>query len=737
MNRVGPNNAVFRLNGQSVPVRVSSSAAETTVITQTFGAGTADEYEFSWTLTNVASAGTFRDGSPWVVPVEGQTIQLVSATPSNQTQTVSGITFYDGQTGSLTIRHSGIIINPTGGLTWDIADRASRIPPSGSGWRTGDNRVSNLPVRAATAQSLCDDEFDVAAFSSIESQMASGGVSLSIGDVCILTNSLFDETDLVYTGSFSVGCTGTSGNGTAWGVLSPVRWQAALYVLASALESPSTTFRPPAMWDSSLFGDRPIFTEEDVVDLSALVHSTSTNNLTSGSIGYGYTGASLTGDDFITGPIIFDQSGLHNISQMAAFNLAPGLKSTYGGDVAIVIGNILAKAFQGGIDTARLYSYLQFCLDVYGHLIARTMVSSGAGQKPGIGLPNLLFMAKSFGLTTRYGVEEMLADVFNAAYASSTGDSSYASLSATQKTAVKQSLYYEEYTCRAIEASGSGDFAYDTLGSSLRATIDPVSDIQSYDLSRSSVKIEKDGSNNYVLSADAVYALSSDATDQIGEYLFLPYQGGDVETINGFGHLELVNRPSGLWSGADLHADNYCNLLGCTLDIDATLYYIVAVSENVESGYTLTSASPIHIMLDRPLESDPTAASSISIYPFRSTDVGKYYYHREGSSRPAWSGPFMMNDGYGKHFHKSNAQYTALRILDGNATKLGAYGQMMTNHLWDASAPHQWMFGNDAGPRNMHAFSLGPAQAGGQWTLAITGQTATEVCRNLVALQQA
>lgn len=736
MNRVGSNNATFRLNGRSVPVQVSEQSI--TVITQTMGSGTDDEYSFSWTLTNVASSGTFRDGSPWVVPVAGQTIRLVAATPSNQTQTVSGITFADGATGSLTIRHSGITINPLGGLVHSISDRASSTAATGSGWRTSDNRVGNYSVVSSTAQTQCDQHFDVSSFSSIESQMSSTGVSLSIGDVCVLTNSMFDATDLTYTGFSRIGCTGNSGNGDKWELLSPIRWQAALYVLSSAPASPSTTFRPPVIWDSTLFGDRPLFTEADVVDLSSLVHSSNPGNPGSAFISYGYSASSFNGDNYISGPIISDADPVTYRSQIAAFNISPGNTSTYGGDLSILLGNLLAKSFHTSVDTARLYSYLQFCLDVYGSLVARTMAFSGAGQKAGLSLANLLFMAKAFGLTSKYGVDEMLGDLFDATYATAASDTAYSSLSASEKTAVKQSLYYEEYTSRVIEASGSGDFAYDSLGASLRATIDPAVDIQSYDLSVKSVNIAKDGSNNYVLSADVVYSLSSDAVDQTGEYRFLPYQAGSAATIKGFGHLELINRPSGLWSGTDNNADNYFNLLGCTVDIDSTLYYIVAISENVESGYTLGSASPIHIILDRPLAADPTSATSITIYPFRSSDVGKYYYHRVGATQPNWSGPFMMNDAYGKYLHRSGAvAYTALRVLDGNVTKLGAYGQMLADHLWNPLADHQWMFGNDAGPRNMHAFLLGPAEYDGDWTLSITGQSSTEICRTLVGLEQA
>jgi hypothetical protein len=736
--KLGSTSRPVYLNGSLVTVVEKYTGTGETVLSQTFGSGTADEYTFSWTLNGVAQSGTFRDGSPWVVPSKGSSITLVSATPSNQTETVNNITFADGNTGSLTIRHSGIIVNPTGGPSRTVAQMAAGVSSYSGQWRLGDNRIGNVSVNAATAQAQCDGYFDTVGFASVQSAMAGAGLGLNVGDVCVLTNSLFDNSDTQYSGSSSIGCTGTSGNGTNWGVLTGIRWQAALYVLSSPPASPSTTFRPPVVWNTSEHGTRPIYTESDVVDLSALLHSSNVNSPTT-LVAYGYSGASLSGTDYCVGPIIADRSGVSYLSQTAAFNFVIGNKSTYGGDIATSMGNLLAKSFAGAsIDTDRLYAYLQLCLDYYGQLTERSMQSSGAGQKAGQGLPHILFMSKAFGLTSAYGVDEMLDDMFDASYASSTGDSSYASLTATEKLSVRRALYYEEQVCRPIEASGSGDFSYDSIGSSYRATIDPAIDIQDFDSAVRQQLIEQDRSDNWVLTPDTNWALSTDASTQEGEYFFLAYQNNSLETINGFGHIELISRPSGLWTGAsDGKADQYFNLLGCTLSIDGSEYYIMAVSENVENGYTVSSSSPIHLLLDRPLESDPSLASSISIYPFRSTDVGKYYFHREAALQPQWSSPCMQNDGYAKFlFRSGSVQYSALRILDGNADKLGSFGQLLVDHYWTASSDHQWQFGHDAGPRNLFSFLFGPVHAPGQWTLSITGQASNVICRDVEALKQ-
>lgn len=727
----------------SSSVRVFEKATDTpssVTITQTMGSGTYDEYTFSWTLSNVGSSGTFRDGTPWVVPAKGSSVLLTAASPSNQTQTVSGITFGDGQTGSLTIRHSGILINPLPGPQDTISSFAAGNYTTSGTWRCGDNRIGNNVLFASQAQSLCDENFDTSTFASRQAAMASGGLELSTNDVCVLTNSMFDATDLSYHGENSIGCTGTSGNGkTPWSSKTAIRWQAALFVLASAPSSPSTTFRPPVHWDTSLFGARPLFTESDMVDLSAIAHSDSVS-APFGLFSFGYTGSSLTASDFCVGPIIHEQSGLYYESQVALFNAALGLTSTYGQDLGVIMQNLLCRGAKQNSDnsTEMLKRYIQFGIDSYGAVSTRVKLSSGAGQKAGYVLPGALFMCKAFGLTDRYGVDELLGYFYGSSYASSTGDVSYASLTSDQKTTVKEQFFYEEYVCKTVAASGTGsDWAYDTTGSLYRFSIDPATDVSGYDTATRGALLQMVSGNSNAVS-DPTYVMAIDMTNQAGDYKYRPNDNGDLATTNGFGVLELGTAVD-FAIGGDVHADNYFNLYGCTVSIDGTEYYVVGCSQNIEEDTTDNidpTTSPIYIILDRPLESNPELASSISVYPFRSSDVGKVYYSRENTRKESF-GPFVINDGYGKGPHLgARATYTALRILDGNSTKLGQFGKLLEDHFWDTGSPHQWMFGNDAGDRNMTSWLMACAQSNGAWTRSITGQTLTTACRTLTGQQQ-
>lgn len=750
------------------------------VITQQMGVDQATEVdlqEFSWTLKNVGSHGTFRDGSPWVVPKNGSSVTLVGATPSSQQATVT-IPNENNVPTEFTFRYNGVVVNPTpSGNKYSLQEMADAryLEQSNGGngpgkWRLADNRVANGEV---LGQSDLDEFFDVDTFNSNMSALTSGGggITLQTNDVCVLTASSFDETNTEKYSGFdrNFGCRGfVYDSETRYNAQSAIKWQAALYVLSEAPVSPSTTFRPPVMWEkfdgSGNRLARPILTESDIVDFSVLSTTDSVANPPSPSFGYQ---SSLDFADVhrASGPILADCSGTQYESQIACFNVFLGNNKSYGGDFATIMTAMFSSAFKNN-QTEYLHDYLQIALDLLGSGTCMTRLASGAGQKAGYTLPAMLAACRFFEpLNQYYGVENLTGFLV---------DGDYSALTNREKQNVKSVLFFEENTAWAIAADDSerpdgvtptsdatqwgNTITNSEIGDTYRGTIAPASITSGLAKGlKITTTLDEGSGNGAVVETDVSSTTTvleiSNPENQDGNYIYRTSDGTTLaSSANGFGYIKTDAPVSGLFLNAEnynySHSAGSINLLGCFLKVDSSYYTIVGVSENIvasESGY-VDSQYPIYVFVDSAFSSDPSLATSVEIVPFDdSAAVGEYVYLRgarriTGASQdypPAsedptqtWTTRSIHNDGYAKFLFRSVVSvFSALRILDGDPSSLGKAGAFLDSTYWDSTSDRNAFFGNVAGDRTMHDFAAGPAKSSGEWIRAIVegkGQTFLE-----------
>jgi hypothetical protein len=149
--------------------------------------------------------------------------------------------------------------------------------------------------------------------------------------------------------------------------------------------------------------------------------------------------------------------------------------------------------------------------------------------------------------------------------------------------------------------------------------------------------------------------------------------------------------------GADFvgtHAGGHTNLIGCTAVVDSAEYYIVGVTENVESTwFDYDNATPaVRVYLDRPLDSE-VSSSTVTIKPFRSGDTNRVYFIREPqtSSKWDWATPSAWNDDYSNKFHTTSVlPYLLMRRIDGDWSKLGNCGTLISQYYGGADEQCAW-----------------------------------------------
>ena len=498
MKIVKGNNATsFRLGGSAVSLKDIAAAptpTDTTDITFTPYDG-ADTFTWKVVSADVASTGTYWDGTPYVVAASS-TVRVVAVNPSPKEQVLTGVTV-SGGSADLTIRHDGVMINPVMGHPQDYATvrggtyTSSGGGPSGNGATrkadgyglTSDNRV-NADLTTSDPQGFLDAYFDVTEFQSLKDDFPGDGVSgdgrtLNVGDVMVLTRSMMDETFLSASSQNSRIVATPNG----WSPRSGIKEQAFLYVLSSA--PGSNDFRPPPQWlteDDATNGvtgsDRPVFTDVDLLDLST--YRTSHNQGLVAGIGKNFHPSSKSDwpdtwgsgtlskppvSAFFPAPLLVDD-GYYSAS-IAPFNLIPGCDVTYGGDMYIMAtGYLLNEALRSGSANRDLAQkkLVQAGIDCIGAMSCRTAITGGAGQRPGQTTPLALFALRNLGTQISSkgiggtGIEDLAKWIWNI------DTSTWNGLTDVQKRNIRAAQSYEENVCWSLGMMESEYAGTNTVG---------------------------------------------------------------------------------------------------------------------------------------------------------------------------------------------------------------------------------------------------------------------------------
>ena len=482
----GNNSTSFRLNGAAVSLGDIGDApvpAETRDITFTpyDGADT-----FTWTVVSadVASTGTYWDGTPYVVAT-GSTVRVVAVDPAPKEIDLTGVTVSGGtaNTANLTIRYDGVMINPVMGHPQDYATVRDGTYTSSAGGSSGngatrkadgygltsDNRV-NADLTTSDPQAFLDAYFDVTEFQSLKDDFPGDGVSgdgrtLNVGDVMVLTRSMMDETFLNASNQNSRIVATPNG----WSPRSGIKEQAFLYVLSSA--PAANQFRPPPQWlteDDATNGvtgsSRPVFDEDDLLDLST--YRTSHGQGLVAGIGKNFYPDSKTGwpdvwgsgtlskppvSAFFPAPLLADD-GYYSAS-IAPFNLIPGCDVTYGGDMYIMAtGYLMNEALRSSSADRDLAQkkLVQAGIDCIGAMSCRTALTGGAGQRAGQTTPLALFALRNLGTQISSlgiggtDIEDLVKWIWDI------DTSTWNALTDVQKRNLRAAQSYEENVCWSL-----------------------------------------------------------------------------------------------------------------------------------------------------------------------------------------------------------------------------------------------------------------------------------------------
>ena len=472
----------IRLGESSVTTKFGSDS-EDVVITFTPYAGAET---FSWTLdgSTVDRHGFYWDGTPYVVPT-GSHVTVKAVSPAPKEETITGA-LVNGGAADLTVRYDGVMINPVMGVPQDEATvRAGTYTGSTGGdatngraasdlyGLTSDNRV-NADLTDDNPQVFMDTYFNTALFGTYKTAFPEDGVAgpghqLNIGDVMVLTKSVFDATENDFRSQNSrMGATPAG-----WSPRSGLKSQAFLYVVSQipGLDD----FRPPPQWlteDDAANGvtgsARPIFTTADLVNLGTLP-TTTTQGLCAGIgnstflpdgfntwrevWGAGPSDSKPPVSAFFPAPLLADD-GYYSAS-IAPFNLIPGCDVTYGGDMYIMAtGYLMNEMVRSNLtlddrQTAQK-KLVQAGIDCIGAMSCRAAITGGAGQRPGQTTPLALFALRNLGSQITSlgiggtGIEDLVKWIWDI------DTTTWNSLSDVEKRNLRGAQSYEENVCWSL-----------------------------------------------------------------------------------------------------------------------------------------------------------------------------------------------------------------------------------------------------------------------------------------------
>ena len=667
---------------------------------------------FTWTLddSTVASHGTYWDGTPWVIPANGSTVTVKAVSPAPKEILIEDAVCVGGTT-DLTVRYDGVMVNPIMGVPQNPAtvesgtyvgsvggDTTNGRGASSVYGLTSDNRVAaDLPV--ANAQSFLDTYFNISQFNQYKTlfpgdSTAGSGLTLNTGDIMALTQSIMDPTFKNFNAQNSR--IGATPNG--WSPRSGIKAQAFLYIVSAA--PVANEFRPPVQWLST-DGDRPTYTEADLLDLTPYHSSIGQGGVY--DIGAFYPdGASSWADvwgegtpgtkppvsAFLPSPILVDDG--YYSSSLVAFNILPGVDTTYGGQAYNVTNGYLFNEMLRSTlnDTDRLLAQkklVQAGIDCLGAMKCRIACTGGAGQRAGQTTPLALFALRNLGTQVSSigtSVEELTRWIWG--YTTS----EWNALNDVQQRNLRGASSYEEnvsWTKGLMDTvfAATGD---PSIGASVGAT---------YSGTYSGVIGSATATDE---TCSTIGVITNPGTGEV------QMQGatGDYHYTGSFGRVDFdtyFDFPGADNQSQGTHAAGHTNLIGVTLTSGGEDYYIVAVSENVEED-SFTIGQTVRVYVDRPFTAPPSG--SVTLSAFRSGNTNDVYYIREPQTpaKFAWATPSAYNDNYSQYFHKNaNLPYLLMRRIDGNSwSDLGSAGQLMGQYYRGGNDQCDWQVFNNVSP---------------------------------------
>jgi hypothetical protein len=576
---------------------------------------------FAWTVTNVATFGTFIDGTPWIVMGSTGSV-LTNILPRSEQKTTDYTT---GTYQIVNVYINGSAKNPK--TPYGSYNPNTMVLSNELG--VFDSRIKLLPGTGTQAfiDSLYGLTFNIG-YTSGGINAPLNPVGLTFNDVIITADSMwFDENHPLYGATLYTGPSdgtkriglGTSipntiglfptsgGNGT------PLKRLGVLNVLPNGFTGITQSyFRPPAQWKSDT-SDRynfliPVSAARGITEIANIFgHTTTNQNI--------YEGIPYRSNQYLDS-IFFHSGNEIRRSSTVGVNCTENISLINGNDYEMypmLDRTLLDMTNKFNTISQRELSrnrFIQYGIDALGAVISgvQSSIVTGGHRNSEL-LPPILITSWLLGPT--YGSQFL--DIYNTIRSNFPGLSGYSDESVGD-------YFFTEWT------HYSGVTTNQDMGRYMRQTWSPT------------------GPNGtYVTSAEiTTKAYFHDdnvgSTFGSGKYGKLNVAGGNFPSSAPRG---FYRHPPGSQRGASFY-----NYPGCYLKITggagsgSTVYKIIEVGKVVSSSQ---ESGADYVIVDRPwINGTPDATSVVECYPFRNgihafdgstADLGRYYYNGTSSTK--------------------------------------------------------------------------------------------------------